>query len=210
MSASGSGGQSRNPPDAPNRPPEHDGVIEEIDLHDMPKARMSGSVWDRVLVGLFAIAIAGGLVIAITNAFGATLGGGAVAGGAVATAEPSPSGPNPEPSIALPPTPSYVWTRTADRIGNTPHGGGNVGSRYAIDCPPGGMLFPVWGTRVYTSDSSVCSAAVHWGLITVQRGGLVVIEILPGRDSYRGTRRHGVTSRDWPQPWSRSFRFFES
>jgi LCCL domain len=168
-----------------------------------------GSIWDRALVGLFAVAIVGGLLLAMSIAFGWTLGGNPGPGDRVATAQPTPSGPNPDRTIAPPLASADVWTRTANRIGNTPRGGNTVGERYAFDCPPGGMLFPVFGTRLYTSDSSVCSAAVHWGLITVELGGLVVIEIRPGHEAYRGTRRHGVMSRDSGRR-PRSFRFVES
>src|SRR5262245_40585334 len=51
------------------RPAKRDDGIEEIDLDDMPQAQMSGSVWDRVLVALFTVALLGGVVIAVTNLF---------------------------------------------------------------------------------------------------------------------------------------------
>lgn len=114
-------------------------------------------------------------------------------------------------SIELTPTaspifaPGFYWARTSNRL--QPHM--EIGERFRYGCPPGGTLFPVWGTRTYTSDSSICSAAVHAGLITLETGGTVTFELRRGRDSYRGTRRHGVTSRDWPQPWPHSFVFVE-
>jgi hypothetical protein len=72
---------------------------------------------------------------------------------------------------------------------------GKIGSRYRYSCPPGGKLGPVRGTKVYAANSSVCSAAVHAGKITVTRGGKVVILMQAGRSSYAGTIKNGVTSR---------------
>ena len=38
----------------------------------------------------------------------------------------------------------------------------------------------IYGTDVYTDDSSVCTAAVHDGKITIADGGTVTVEIRPG------------------------------
>jgi hypothetical protein len=76
-----------------------------------------------------------------------------------------------------------------------------VGERFAYDCPAGGTAGTVWGTDLYTDDSSVCTAAVHAGVITVAAGGTVTIEMRPGASSYRGTTRNGITTREygtWP------------
>ena len=61
----------------------------------------------------------------------------------------------------------------------------------------------VWGSDVYTDDSSVCGAAMHAGAIG-KAGGLVMIEILPGRESYEASARNGVTSSPYG-PWAGSF-----
>ena len=61
-----------------------------------------------------------------------------------------------------------------------------------------------WGT--YTDDSSVCSAAVQAGLITLANGGNVTIEIQPGANSYTGSTKNGITSSDYG-PWSGSNTF---
>jgi len=81
------------------------------------------------------------------------------------------------------------WSATA-----TSHRGGD-GATFTQDCPAGGTLGPVWGTDVYSDDSSICSAAVHAGRIIVGSGGPVLVFVQPGRASYRGSARHGVTSR---------------
>ena len=51
----------------------------------------------------------------------------------------------------------------------------------------------VWGTDVYTHDSSICAAAVHAGVIPAS-GGTVTVTTAPGRDSYSGSERNGITS----------------
>jgi hypothetical protein len=64
----------------------------------------------------------------------------------------------------------------------------------------------VWGTDVYTDDSSVCTAAVHAGLITLAGGGTVTAEIRPGQSSYKGSTRNGITSSPYAS-WLGSFIF---
>jgi hypothetical protein len=62
----------------------------------------------------------------------------------------------------------------------------------------------VWGTNIYTDDSSVCTAAVHGGLITLAKGGKVKIEMRDGQPSYRGSTRNGIKSNKYPA-WTGSF-----
>jgi hypothetical protein len=83
---------------------------------------------------------------------------------------------------------------------------GEDGKRIAFLCPPDGELGSVWGTETYTDDSSVCSAAVHAGIINSIEGGRVVVEIAPGEESYDGTEANGVTSQDYGS-WDGSFTF---
>jgi hypothetical protein len=64
----------------------------------------------------------------------------------------------------------------------------------------------VWGDGIYTDDSSVCTAAVHAGLITVAEGGRVVIEISAGLDAYEGATANGVTTLPYAS-WPGSFGF---
>jgi len=63
----------------------------------------------------------------------------------------------------------------------------------------------VWGTDVYTDDSSVAAAAVHAGLLKVGERGRIKVTMLPGQDSYPGTTRNGVTSAEWAS-WDGSFK----
>jgi LCCL domain len=119
------------------------------------------------------------VVLAAAAALGAT---GASA--SPRTVEPTPTGSD--------------WTANAQTLRTA------TGSRFLYVCPANGRLDQVWGTRVYTDDSSVCTAAVHAGLITVAEGGLVTIEHLPGQSSYTGSVANGVTSVSWGA-WGGSF-----
>ncbi|MGZ8844706.1 MAG: LCCL domain-containing protein, partial [Pyrinomonadaceae bacterium] len=92
-----------------------------------------------------------------------------------------------------------AWTRTAQAWR------GRNGERVTLICPPNGSISfdpltgnaEVWGTNLYTDDSSICVAAVHVGLITLARGGRVTIEIRAGASSYAGTARNGVQTRNY-------------
>jgi hypothetical protein len=77
-----------------------------------------------------------------------------------------------------------------------------------VPCAPGGPLGSLWGAGTYTADSSICTAAVHAGLITLDDGGTVTIELAPGADSYDSTTANGVTSSAYG-PYDASFTFPE-
>jgi hypothetical protein len=79
-----------------------------------------------------------------------------------------------------------------------------AGKTAKFKCPAGGEASAIWGTDVYTGDSSICTAAVHAGVITFERGGTVTVELRPGQSSYQGTKRNGVTSNDYGD-YGRSF-----
>ena len=64
---------------------------------------------------------------------------------------------------------------------------------------------PLWGTDVYTDDSSICQAAVHAGAIP-RSGGPVRVQAAPRQESYAGSERNGVTSQDYGA-WEGSFGF---
>lgn len=63
----------------------------------------------------------------------------------------------------------------------------------------------VWGTDVYTADSSVCRAAQHAGVIT-PRGGQVTVLPMPGRRFYYGLTRRGISTSNYGA-YETSFRF---
>ena len=87
-----------------------------------------------------------------------------------------------------------------------PGGDPTANAPITLECPPGGRAGAVWGTDVYTSDSSVCTAAAHAGKITLERGGTVRYVMVAGRPSYVGSQRNGVTSANWGE-YPSSFRF---
>ncbi len=67
---------------------------------------------------------------------------------------------------------------------------------FTCKCPPGKPSGSVWGTGVYTHDSSVCGAAVHAGAIPMS-GGKVTVKSAAGCPSYKGSLGHGITSSKW-------------
>jgi hypothetical protein len=82
-----------------------------------------------------------------------------------------------------------------------------------VETPPGQVLVyqvtgsttgSVWGTDIYTDDSSIAAAAVHAGLLRPDETGTIMVTILPGRQAYLGSNRHGVASGDYPN-WARSY-----
>lgn len=74
---------------------------------------------------------------------------------------------------------------------------GKNGSVVTVKCSPNGIAGSVWGSGPYTDDSSICTAAVHNGLITPAAGGTVAITIAPGADAYTGTTANGITTSDY-------------
>ncbi len=64
----------------------------------------------------------------------------------------------------------------------------------------------IWGTDVYTDDSSVARAAVHAGVVAAGQTKVVTVTILPGQASYPASTRNGVTSASWGA-WSGSYSF---
>lgn len=83
---------------------------------------------------------------------------------------------------------------------------GMNGKSYLVRCPAGKPVpESITGSGPYTDASSICSAAAHAGAIDAQRGGVVMIQILPGRDGYFGTTQNFIRSADYPHPWGGSF-----
>jgi hypothetical protein len=55
----------------------------------------------------------------------------------------------------------------------------------------------VWGTDLYTTDSSVAAAAVHAGVLKIGETSNIKVIIKPGQLSYAGTSRNGITTSAW-------------
>lgn len=100
------------------------------------------------------------------------------------TATSSPPVP---PSSAGEGTPT-TWEANAASLN------GKDGETFTLVCSPGGTAHSVWGSDIYTADSSICTAGVHSGLITFQQGGTITIELRPARPIYGCSERNGVTT----------------
>lgn len=98
------------------------------------------------------------------------------------------------------PIETISWSFTANRYRD------RLGDEVSFFCPPNGAANRVWGSDVYADQSSICTAAVHAGLITLDEGGAIAIRIHPGQDTYRGSTQNEITSGDFGQ-WPGSFTF---
>ena len=86
--------------------------------------------------------------------------------------------------------------QAVDLLGNATSG------TTVVVCPDGGTKGNIWGTDIDTNDSSICTAAVHVGLITYATGGPVRLMLTPGLSAppgappgyrpYTGSNRNGV------------------
>ena len=75
----------------------------------------------------------------------------------------------------------------------------NANQKYKFECqsaPEDLIHAPVWGTKVYTSNSGICSAAVHSGMIDPDEGGVVTVKLVKGRNFYTGSKKNDVKSED--------------
>lgn len=63
----------------------------------------------------------------------------------------------------------------------------------------------VWGTDIYTDDSSLAAAAVHAGVLLAGQKGVVKVTILPGEAKYSGSLRNAITTGDYGA-WEGSFK----
>jgi hypothetical protein len=96
--------------------------------------------------------------------------------------------------------PDTDWTSSAEEYDT------KAGTTIGYQCSENGTIITVWGSGPYTSDSSVCTAAVHAGLITLENGGRVVIKIEQGAATYEGTTRHGIVTTSYDAfPWAFEF-----
>ena len=82
-----------------------------------------------------------------------------------------------------------------------------AGKRVTLVCPPSdGKSASVYGTDVYTDDSSICASAIHAGVLKPQQAGVVSIDLVQGSQEFRGSQRNGVTSRNYGR-WDYAFKF---
>jgi hypothetical protein len=62
----------------------------------------------------------------------------------------------------------------------------------------------VWGSDVYTDDSSIGAAAVHAGLLRPGETGTLMLTVQNGYPSYSASSRNGIESQSFGE-WQRSF-----
>ena len=83
---------------------------------------------------------------------------------------------------------------------------GTVGATYYFRVT-GATEGTVWGTDVYTRDSSLGVAAVHAGLLKSGETAVLRLKVVPAQKSYPGSTRNGVTTTDYaefPECWTLS------
>ena len=158
---------------------------------------------ERVLTILGVIAVVGVVVYPLAHRISTSQ---ASATAPPASVDLATSSQTASPSATVPPpaTPTAVvaaagpWDATAEE-----HRGAE-GVFFTYECPAGGTPGDLWGVFRYTDHSSVCTAAVHMGIITFDDGGTIDISVLVGADRYEGVNQHGVQSRSYPA-WPGSF-----
>ncbi len=77
--------------------------------------------------------------------------------------------------------------------------GNQIGKRFAFTVTGSNMNGALWGTGVYTTDSSLAMAAVHSGVLKVGQTGVVVVQIVPTPNNFTGTFQNGIQSNPYQQ-----------
>jgi hypothetical protein len=89
------------------------------------------------------------------------------------------------------------------RIGDN---AGEIGTSITCECSAADTRTgTVWGSTFYTSDSNVCRAGLHAGMIT-EKGGQLTFTMRAGQPWYTGTRAFGVTTSSYGA-YGQSFTF---
>jgi hypothetical protein len=73
---------------------------------------------------------------------------------------------------------------------------GENGKRFSF-AVTGNANGAVWGTGIYTDDSTLAAAAVHAGVLKNGQEGIVKVTILPDQGTYQGSERNGVKTGSW-------------
>src|SRR5262245_44999460 len=75
--------------------------------------------------------------------------------------------------------------KCTDRMEHIPNLTNAVGSSAALQCPKNCTSGTIYGDGVYTTDSPICVAAVHAGVIKASKGGPVTIKVVASQPSYQ-------------------------
>lgn len=119
----------------------------------------------------------------------------------VPTPQPAPA-PQPVPVQTPQPAPVPVPQATAT-LALCPSNALSLTDNIQCACPAGAATGSLWGTGIYTADSSICAAALHGGAISTNGGNINVF--LSGRlEAFAGSSQNGVTSSEWGA-YDRSF-----
>ncbi|WP_372841561.1 LCCL domain-containing protein, partial [Phaeovulum sp.] len=79
---------------------------------------------------------------------------------------------------------------------------------YVCNCTPNDFDGSIWGSGIYTSDSSICTAALHAGAVG-PTGGDIHVVARPGQEKYNSTTQNGVNSSEWGS-YSSSIEFVQA
>ncbi|WP_197470065.1 LCCL domain-containing protein, partial [Oleiphilus sp. HI0117] len=83
-----------------------------------------------------------------------------------------------------------------------------LGQDFAYNCPPNGAVQNVYGgNNKYYVDSSVCTAAIHAGLMTAKSGGTVAIRIIRSKHGFKGSYKNDIQSNNRNNRYQKGFTF---
>ncbi len=87
-----------------------------------------------------------------------------------------------------------------DRSWGVTGGAATADADFRVECAPNGRFEPVYGSGPYEISSSVCTAAVHAGVITRERGGMVTIRAVTDGGPMGADTANGVTTEPTGNP----------
>jgi len=121
-------------------------------------------------------------------------------------AQSTDAGDQPTPPVTSAPS---VPAAAALDLGDCPDNavGLDQDKTYSCACPALGEPAIVYGSDVYTADSSICTAAVHAGALQRSTAGSVTLQTIASPPVFKGATRNGITSEAWAQPADAAFQF---
>lgn len=88
-----------------------------------------------------------------------------------------------------------TFSPSAGRLLSCTDTASSIADRTVVHCPPGCRgRSSVYGTRTYTTDSGVCAAAVHDGIVDDTKGGYALLRHRPGQSSYPASVAYDISS----------------